>query len=330
MQDAQAFHHKILSRLRGAGAAFLPDVDTFDDEVRGRHELHHCGCGRSFTSRQGLALHQRKRHGVHAPEHQFVTGATCPVCLRYLWTSNRLAMHLAYIPRGGGTNKCFAALSKSCFVGEFQAQTLPRSHAQAVRLDSIQAEGPVPAWDDSRHGQIAVLRREIDFVETALAGFERPADHVTVGLRVGEALTTFTSRWVDSCRRTGGVDADVLADGWIRLLDVYGGEYDEWAAFVFQQWGEHWLPELVAQLVDGELEYIIDEQFAEIIDLFPRTERLRQLSRLRTQHDQLCHEVQQPDIPHRPVRRGSTRVREMRHDRRCRVGITGKNNGSKC
>lgn len=309
MHDAHAVHHDILAKLRSAGATFSPDVDQVGVVERGQQELHHCGCGRAFTSSQGLALHQRKRHGVHAPEHQYVTGATCPACLRFFWTSNRLAMHLAYVPRGGGVNQCFATLSKADFVGEFQSQTLPSTHANAVRLDSIQTEGPQPTWEDARHVRIAGLQRDIDALIMALTHYDQPADHVEAGLKLGDALTAFTTKWADSCRRLGSRDADVLADGWIRMLDVYGRDFDEWAAFVFQQWGEHMLPDVVAQLLDGELEYI-DDQFAEIIDLFPRAERLRTLSRLRTCHAQLCQEVQQPDLPHRPVRRGTANERE--------------------
>ena len=310
MHDAHAFHRSILSQLRAAGATFLSDVNDLGADDRDRHELHTCGCGRSFTTSQGLALHQRKRHGVHAQEHQFVTGATCPACLRFFWTSNRLAMHLAYIPRGGGINQCFATLSKTRFVGEFQSQTLPSTHAHAVRLDSLQAEGPRPELADSRLGQIEALQQDIALLEQALVDYERPGDHVAAGLRLGDALTTFTSKWVDNCRQTEQMDADVLADGWIRLLDVYGCEFDEWAAYVFHQWGEHMLPDLVAQLIDGELEHIIDDQFAEIVDLFPRTEQMRRLSRMRTRYAQLCLDVQQPDIPHRPVRRGTANERE--------------------
>ena len=50
--------------------------------------------------------------------------------------------------------------------------------------------------------------------------------------------------------------------------------------------------------------------FAEIVDLFPRTEQMRRLSRMRTRYAQLCLDVQQPDIPHRPVRRGTANERE--------------------
>lgn len=98
MLDAQTFHKAILQGLREVGAAFTPDPGNHVEADR--RELHPCDCGRVFHSKQGLALHRWKSHGQHAPEHEFVTGATCLACMRYFWSSNRLAMHLAYIPRG--------------------------------------------------------------------------------------------------------------------------------------------------------------------------------------------------------------------------------------
>lgn len=153
MLDVHSFHKRILRSLRTAGATFAPDEDqTLED----RNELHHCFCGRTFVSSQGLALHRRKRHGIHAPEYQFTTGATCPACLRYFWTSNRLAMHLAYAPRDGGVNQCFDLLSRAQYSGGFYAQTAPSSHAQAVRLDAVQTEGPMPYLQDHRLQQIVL------------------------------------------------------------------------------------------------------------------------------------------------------------------------------
>ena len=306
--DAQFFHKKIMQGLRDGGATFAPDLHQLGVDDRG--ELHPCECGRTFSSKQGLALHRWKRHGSHAPEHDFITGATCPACLRYFWTSNRLAMHLAYMPRGGGANQCFQILTQTGFVGGFQAQTLPSDLAAAVRLDALQAEGPLPLWRDCRVQQVEALMSEIAALERALECYDRPADHLAKGLRLGDALSEFTHRWAQCTQQQRSDDSPDLADGWIRLLDVFGRDYDEWAAFVFQQWGEHMLPEIVEGLLDGELEYVIDAQFAETAELFPRTERARCLSQRRVRLSLLQDEIQRPDLPHRPVRRGAANHKE--------------------
>ena len=310
MFDALLFHKKIMQNLRDAGATFAPDLQHagIDD----RRELHPCDCGRTFSSAQGLALHRWKRHGSHAPEHDFITGATCPACLRFFWTSNRLAMHLAYIPRGGGANQCFRTLTvtQNGFIGEFQAQTLPSNLVAAVRLDALQAEGPLPCLRDCRVQQAEELMREIAALEQALEDFDRPADHLDQGLRLGDALTEYTCRWAAHAQAHRGDGSLDLIDGWIRLLDVFGREHDEWAAFVFQQWGEHMLPEVIEGLLDGEIEIVIDTQFAEAAEIFPRTERARCLSQKRARLHHLQAELQQPAVPHRPVRRGAANHKE--------------------
>ena len=246
------------------------------------------------------------------PEYQYTTGATCPACLQYFWTSNRLAMHLAYAPRDGSVNRCFDLLARAQFAGGFFAQMAPPSHAQAVRLDAVRTEGPELLLQDHRFYQIDELIVEIDALAALVNDFPAPEDHVLQGMRIGDALTTFTTHWVRRRQRRGHdevPDIDIL-DGWIRLLDVYGNDYEEWVAFVFQQWGEHLLPDIIEDLMDGEIEYVLDEQFMEMAELFPRTERVRRLSRLRTRRHQLSIEVQQPSVPHRPVRRGTANSKE--------------------
>ena len=307
MNDALTFHKHILRDLRAVGATFDPDEGYVPED---RNELHHCICGRTFASSQGLALHRRKQHGHHAPEHQFVTGATCPACLRFFWTSNRLAMHLAYVPRGGGVNPCFDRLSKAQFVGGFYSQKAPATHAHAVRLDAVQAAGPRLQWVDHRQNLVDELTKEIGELVEKIDVFARPHDHLAQGLRIGEALTKFTQCWVQQCRQRGREELPDLLDGWIQLLSVHGDDFEEWVAFVFQQWGEHLLPDIIAELFDGEIEYELDEQFAEMAELFPRTARLRRLAQLRQLRCQLESELRQPALPHRPVRRGTANHKE--------------------
>ena len=73
MLEAQADHF----RVHSGGATFAPDSDQVFD-LEQFETAYACPCGRSFTTPQGLALHRRIKHGLHAPEFQFVNGATCP------------------------------------------------------------------------------------------------------------------------------------------------------------------------------------------------------------------------------------------------------------
>ena len=158
MFEVHRAHDTVLTTLRAAGATFLPDCHQAlpGDRVAD----HPCECGRTFTSAQGLALHRRKQHGLHAPEHDLVAGATCPACLQYLWTSNRLALHLAYIPRGGGANPCHAYLRSIGYSATFASEVAPPALAGALRMDALRTEGP--CLRALPHQQQAIDRDELE------------------------------------------------------------------------------------------------------------------------------------------------------------------------
>ena len=69
-----------------------------------------CFCGCVLSTKRGLLAHQRKAHALFSAEHQFLQGCTCLHCGKYLWSTQRLQQHLAYIPKTLGYNPCFHAL----------------------------------------------------------------------------------------------------------------------------------------------------------------------------------------------------------------------------
>ena len=103
-----------------------------------------------------------------------------------------------------------------------------------------------------------------------------------------------------------------LIDWWFGCLFTFGDQLEDWATSVFVAWGEQWLPELRAEALDGEVEYMLDNAFAEIVDLFPRTATLRRLATLRHRHQLLCDAIDAPGLPHRPVRIGTANPSERR------------------
>ena len=144
MADVHYLHRQCFAVLRQAGATFSPDPRDF---VAGEFDFECTRCPRTFSSAQGLAAHKRLTHGIHAAEFPYVTGATCPSCLRYLWTSNRLALHLAYQPRDGRGNRCFAELQErgwSPAGNEHFPALCPTAVQGANRKDALQAFGPLP------------------------------------------------------------------------------------------------------------------------------------------------------------------------------------------
>ena len=122
MATAHSLHRSAFSILRQGEAVFDPDPQAL---TTGDPSFH-CKCGRVFTTSQGLAAHRRLKHGSHAQEYELVDGATCPACLKYFWFTNRLALHLSYVPRGDGINHCFHTLKQAGYKVDRQCVTFPK------------------------------------------------------------------------------------------------------------------------------------------------------------------------------------------------------------
>ena len=125
LEQARSYHRKFFKILSDSGARFVPD--PFGPFAAPDCDLpHECPCGRSFATGQGLAVHKRKAHGIFSQERPFLQGATCPQCMRYYWTTQRLQQHLAYIPKKLGYNPCFHALQASGYSTTYEAVRRPR------------------------------------------------------------------------------------------------------------------------------------------------------------------------------------------------------------
>jgi hypothetical protein len=107
IREAQQWHADIFAVLRQKAFTFQPDPAC----LQVQECFHQCpDCPRWFTTPQGVNTHRRKAHGVYCPEHHLLDSATCPACLTYLWSTQRLQQHLAYMPKDGSPNACFAYL----------------------------------------------------------------------------------------------------------------------------------------------------------------------------------------------------------------------------
>ena len=121
--DAQKWHAEIFGVLRGALFTFDPDPALLHVPER---QFACPDCHRQFTTPQGVHVHRRKMHGVFCPEHHLLDSATCPACLTYLWSTQRLQQHLAYMPRDGSPNACFAYLQKIGYAVSYAAESCQR------------------------------------------------------------------------------------------------------------------------------------------------------------------------------------------------------------
>ena len=185
-----------------------------------RSEVHGCPCGRSFTTAQGLALHRVRAHQQFAPEHNLICGATCPPCLRFFWTSARLQQHLASIPRGGGVNICYQALTERGYTTEYQAIGAPKRLPGAVRLDALQTPGHFCLFSTTHEKEIAKVQELINSLEEELTINAAPADHLIAGQELSDRLSKCTRIWVERFRGGRGIPDHItdLGDWWLRLL----------------------------------------------------------------------------------------------------------------
>ena len=93
------------------------------------------------------------------------------------------------------------------------------------------------------------------------------------------------------------------------FLAEFDPAYHEWSETIALEWGEHELPDILAQLEDGEAELIIDHLYAEFVEMLPRTALMRDIRDARIRLHKL-ESKQQEAFPHRPVRYGSANTRE--------------------
>ena len=296
--------------LHQAGAEFDPELSQLFDQPR--EEIHHCRCGRSFATAQGLALHRVRAHQQFAPEHNLICGATCPHCLRFFWSSARLQQHLAYMPRDGGVNVCFQALTARGYTTEYANVSIPRQIHGAVRLDALQAQGPVGLFTEAAEIEIALTQKLINQLEEELIVKVQPEDHLEAGQLLADKLTECTHIWIRRFR--GGHEAPAhapdLGDWWMRLLFTFDPQFEEWTELVFLSWGSTILPEILANTLDGEIEYTIDQIYYDIYSVLPRTGCQTKLEQARLRLQRLQCEHRTAPQPHRPIRTGTANARE--------------------
>ena len=84
---------------------------------------------------------------------------------------------------------------------------------------------------------------------------------------------------------------------------------DEWIEYEILQWGQHCLPDVIAGFVDGVAERLVDEEYAQMIEDFPRVQTLRQIAHLKAKDAFLEIDKDLP-FPHRQPQRGHANPKE--------------------
>ena len=128
-----------------------------------------CFCQRAFSTPQGLAAHKRLAHNIGAQEKHLIDGVTCPCCLKFLWTRQRLYQHLAYIPRKGQVNQCFQTLQRQGYQVTDESPAEARGVLTGLnRTEALQALGPLPLFRDSRERELQITRLQFEQCEEKL------------------------------------------------------------------------------------------------------------------------------------------------------------------
>ena len=152
-----------------------------------------------------------------------------------------MALHVSYVPRSGGVNKCYAILTRSGFVGVHDPEHAPPGFGPAIRMDRLQAEGPLPQFASQHDVAIKAILVEIqDLHQIRVPRMPCPL----IGTRIGDILTRGTSQWASAQRTDRASRLPDIVDWWLNVFHA-AEEHADWAAMVFQAWGQHVLPEII-------------------------------------------------------------------------------------
>ena len=313
MIDVHKWHRKFFQTPEKQSASFEP---AFLVRVGGDGD-YHCFCGRHFDTAQGLFTHKRKAHGVFSQEHDLLTGATCPVCMTHFWTTQRLQQHLAYISRRTGRNACYQVLRKSWYLAEYERTKLPLRVLGMNRIEAIPTEGPAGHFPPQQVAQIQSWQKEIQQLESRLGDIQLPRSPAEADEQLRDGLTRTTQTWLQQfC--DGPFDISVvgpLEDFWFDYLSTWPPELDDWYADRLLYWGQHDLPDVVAEFQDGEAEGFADDAFYEVTKGMPPCQMRDRISFLQHCIQKVAEDIRQ-DVTHRPKYdpEAAGRVRARRKD----------------
>lgn len=197
MQKMHKAHRQIMKPLQ-TSATFLGDLPM---DYEQQSEEYRCFCGRCFTTAQGFAAHRRKQHQIGAMEKHLIDSPTCPSCLKFFWSRQRLYQHLSYIPRRTKVNRCFQDLQKRGFrVLEDIVPTHPVQPRGLHRTEALQALGPRMQPKDSRSNDLLVTKHQLAQIEQTIFNIARPEDAEVQQTAYWQRLTLVTDDWFQRFR----------------------------------------------------------------------------------------------------------------------------------
>ena len=299
MVEIHDTHSRLIAMLKDGGALFDGDRGG----TMTLENVHACVCGSRFATHRGLLAHQRKVHSWFSPERQYLSGSTCPVCLKFLWSTQRLQQHLSYMPRDGTVNRCFQMLQMTTLSLPYECHRLPNTGLN--RHDVLQIHGPGIALPDRFWFLRKRYEDELSDLQAELDAIPAPDDPARQGEQLGDILARVTWQWLrkheDADTPQRSQLAVELGDCWLGILTRFPETFQEWTAYVFVHWGRTWLGDIVEQVVHGELEFVLVKAFEILEKDLPCTSILDRRTYLQRQLRN--HAQRELPGPHRPVQR---------------------------
>ncbi|CAL1143326.1 unnamed protein product [Cladocopium goreaui] len=179
------------------------------------------------------------------------------------------------------------------------------------RTEALQALGPTPLFRDSREQDLQITKWRLEQCEQQLTVTLTPDDAEQQQMLFWGRLAEVTQACFLHFQESG-YDADIIAelpDDWLDQSATQDPQFGAWLETVYISWGEHVLPDIIAEFVDGEAEMLVEQAFTDMIYDFPRMQILTEVTFLHQKMRRLETE-QQTWFPHRPVRRGSANEKE--------------------
>ena len=144
--EVQRYHVCIIDELeRNDAIISRPEDELPPDETVGQtFTCTHCSA--SFATRQRLAVHENKKHGLIAEERWYIQSSVCAGCLKDFHTSARVLAHLRYRRNG-----CWDRLYQARAPADPVHVELPAHLLQVKRIPAIRRHhGPLRPTSNQR------------------------------------------------------------------------------------------------------------------------------------------------------------------------------------
>eukprot|EP00438_Fugacium_kawagutii_P025006 Skav230588 [mRNA] locus=scaffold3317:113267:119014:+ [translate_table: standard] len=152
---------------------------------------HHCQA--SFPTNQQLAVHQWRRHQIHAEESMYIQSSVCAGCLKEHWTTARVRQHLKYRANG-----CYDRIA-GARAPDTPEVVLAPAHLKDVKRLPAQRLHSGPLRPTSTQRIRTSLRQQVrDLQQEGKDSYAWwwPPDHPAVTDPVMTALTAAVQQWL--------------------------------------------------------------------------------------------------------------------------------------